>query len=327
MFPLTGRAEPPRPAGLLLAGLPTARTMSRLIQKTSLAVAGHCYRATAMRGQLARDRCLITHLHGPQSEAHDEFVKNLPLRYFPIKWFFFFLSWYYYLIDYISINGSDRLIFINKSSYSFTKANFKFKKPFAIVYNSYENKNPTFKKIDFNEVNKIALIIGSTPIGKGLDIAIKAIIAARKKGANITLNIVGFKEFIRKKNNLPKYINYIGQIEPKDMVYAYKNADFLILPSRHESCGLVILEALSYGLPVIVSEACKFSEIENNHELGITVPGFGVRAWSEAIEHMCKKRIYNEFRKNISTCSKDNSLGGWDNSVQAFENFILTSNV
>ena len=55
------------------------------------------------------------------------------------------------------------------------------------------------------------------------------------------------------------------EIFPKlsDMSEFYKSIDSLVLPSLHEAFGLVVLEAMSWGKPCIVSSTAGVSEIIN----------------------------------------------------------------
>lgn len=48
-------------------------------------------------------------------------------------------------------------------------------------------------------------------------------------------------------------ISFLGYVNNKDLADVYKNHDIFILPSNSEPWGLVIDEALWYGLPVVVS--------------------------------------------------------------------------
>lgn len=73
------------------------------------------------------------------------------------------------------------------------------------------------------------------------------------------------------KLNLSSRVVFAGYHE--DLAKFYKNADMLVLASEREGLPTVMIEALSYGLP-IVSTDCNYgpSEILNNEHLGILVP-------------------------------------------------------
>ena len=58
-----------------------------------------------------------------------------------------------------------------------------------------------------------------------------------------------------KSNNIHEQVIYVGELCPGYQLNKYYNiADFTIFPSRLESFGLVIIESLSAGTPVLLLE-------------------------------------------------------------------------
>lgn len=55
-----------------------------------------------------------------------------------------------------------------------------------------------------------------------------------------------------------------GYVKDEDLVNFYKMADVLLFPSLHEGFGLPPLEAMSSGIPVIVSKKCSLPEVVGN---------------------------------------------------------------
>ena len=85
----------------------------------------------------------------------------------------------------------------------------------------------------------------------------------------IHLKIIGFQEDIDYCNicikKLKKYnISYelLGSIPHSNLSYHYKKSDIFCLPTHHENFGHVILEALSYGLPIIISNNTPWRNLE-----------------------------------------------------------------
>ena len=49
------------------------------------------------------------------------------------------------------------------------------------------------------------------------------------------------------------FVTFAGRIEQKRLPLYYSAADVLVVPSRYESFGLVALEALACGTPVVAT--------------------------------------------------------------------------
>ncbi|WP_298236973.1 glycosyltransferase family 4 protein [uncultured Algibacter sp.] len=63
-------------------------------------------------------------------------------------------------------------------------------------------------------------------------------------------------------------VSFIGMLSPEEMKNFYKNMDVIVLPSLHEAFGLVLIEALALGIPVLVSSRFgALTFIDNNKEL------------------------------------------------------------
>jgi glycosyltransferase involved in cell wall biosynthesis len=63
--------------------------------------------------------------------------------------------------------------------------------------------------------------------------------------------------------NLSGSIRFIGEVYTSAKDRLYSEADLFILPSHSENFGLVVAEALSFGLPVITTKATPWTGIAN----------------------------------------------------------------
>lgn len=119
-----------------------------------------------------------------------------------------------------------------------------------------------FKPID-NERNNVfnLLFVGRITPLKQIELAIEAVIEIKKTTNSIVrLDVIGpkndeqyFNELVTliKKNNAGDYISFIGSVNNKNLVEYYQNASLLLLPSAHESYGIVVVEAMSCGTPTV----------------------------------------------------------------------------
>jgi len=52
----------------------------------------------------------------------------------------------------------------------------------------------------------------------------------------------------------PRRVTFLGFMNQREMGMAYRAADLLVLPSSHEPWGLVVNEAMNFGVPALVSD-------------------------------------------------------------------------
>lgn len=67
-------------------------------------------------------------------------------------------------------------------------------------------------------------------------------------------------------------IHVHGAVEYEKLDVFYRQADVLVLPSAHEAWGLVVNEALGFGLWVVVSDQVGAKELLTSHDRGMIYP-------------------------------------------------------
>ena len=86
------------------------------------------------------------------------------------------------------------------------------------------------------------------------------------------------------------------QVDPKPY---YKEADIYIHPADKEGFGIVVPEAMSSGLPVIVSNKGGLPELVSNMEDGIVVDAYKAEEWAEAVIKLYNNRaLYDKISQN-----------------------------
>ena len=71
-------------------------------------------------------------------------------------------------------------------------------------------------------------------------------------------------------------VNFMGKLSDDELIRTYQNSDCLILPSinNNEAFGIVLIEALACGLPVIASDLPGVRKVFENYREGLlTTPG------------------------------------------------------
>jgi glycosyltransferase involved in cell wall biosynthesis len=105
------------------------------------------------------------------------------------------------------------------------------------------------------------LFAGRLAEQKGLFDLLTAISIVSRQGYRFTVDIVGGGVLAKKlgeevrRLSIEKHVNFHGQTPPEEMSLHYRTAHILILPSLYEGHPLVINEAMSHGMPVIVTRS------------------------------------------------------------------------
>lgn len=150
--------------------------------------------------------------------------------------------------------------------------------PFGISTKEYDKakKAPILTNKLRNKKNVKILFVGRLVHYKGVDVLIDAM--SKTEGAE--LFIIGggeLKDSLKKQVKdlkLSHRVHFMGRIPQKDLYAAFSDSDIFVLPSvnRAECFGLVQLEAMVYGKPVINTDLpTAVPEVSLDGETGITV--------------------------------------------------------
>lgn len=117
----------------------------------------------------------------------------------------------------------------------------------------------------------------------------------------LRLTIVGFGELeTRLKSLANDNIVFTGAIANKDLSKVYQQQDVFILPSKSETWGLVVEEALNNGIPVIVSDRVGCGAEFATPSYGIVFKYDSEESLRSAIIKITDTEYYNNLRLNIS---------------------------
>jgi len=141
------------------------------------------------------------------------------------------------------------------------------------------------------------LQVGDINKNKNIETTIKAIDLLISKGYNIKLDMVGKVKDQKIFNRIRDldYVNYLGYKPKEDLINIYRNNNIFILPSIHETFGLVYAEAMSQGLPVIYSRGQGFDGQFKDGEVGYSVQHDSTEEITKKIEKILDN--YSEMSK------------------------------
>ena len=161
---------------------------------------------------------------------------------------------------------------------------------FVSVFNldQYHLKNIKRVLLAFNELNKEYPALKLDIIGRGKESSIKRI-----------------KKYID-KCTFPENFSLLGPKPHEELLKLYGEYKGLILPSFPETFGMVFIEALNSGIPVLYAKNSGIDGFFNNYKIGEKVQHKSVNEIKDAIE---KIYLHNkEYLESIDELKEKNEL-------------------
>lgn len=131
-------------------------------------------------------------------------------------------------------------------------------------------------------------------------------VLAEKKDAQLWIVGTGHMEVELKEHveslGLTSSVHFLGKVSNEDLIRVYHAADVFVLPSLAELEGMVVLEAMASGLPIIIADAEQSASrffVRNNN--GKLFPSFDTQALAQAILFYVDKEKREEAGKASRT--------------------------
>jgi glycosyltransferase involved in cell wall biosynthesis len=172
-----------------------------------------------------------------------------------------------------------------------------------IVYSKEKCKEKLGLPLD----GSIILFLGNLVPYKGPDVLVKAMSRIVKDVPDTKLFFVGKGvmrdelEMLSKKLGVEKNVKFTGFVEEGLKHFYYRAADVFVLPSTMstESFGIVNLEAMACGVPIVASRIGGIPDVVKDGENGLLVPPRDSNALADAIIYLLEnEEVRNKMGKN-----------------------------
>jgi len=169
------------------------------------------------------------------------------------------------------------------------------------------------EKISKTEKTPILLYVGQIKKVKGLQNLIGAANALNEESDYISkILIVGDitnpkdEKFYRELQEMSKEkgldVGFLGWIPHEELPEIYKKADIFVLPSYTEALGMVIMEAMAVGLPVIATQTSGAKDLVEDGKTGFLVPIGNVVTLKEKIKVLLEN---SELRRAMGSAGRE----------------------
>ena len=159
------------------------------------------------------------------------------------------------------------------------------------------------------------LFVGRLDEEKGIQIILDA--SKKFKKSNVKFYFAGKGEYAEKIKSLEKElpVKLLGYVDNEDMlVKIYNDSDIFVLPSIssnrwEELFGIVLIEAMSCGLPVIASDCVGPKEIIDNGKTGFVIPQNNVEELVEKLDMLINNK---ELREKMGIHGRQKAVRDYD---------------
>jgi glycosyltransferase involved in cell wall biosynthesis len=145
------------------------------------------------------------------------------------------------------------------------------------------------------------LFVGIMRHVKGLDVLLRAVRILLDRGRPVSLAVVGESFYAAYQRDYERVlelvtelrldgaVQFLGGMAPADVAREMQQSALLVLPSRRETFGSVLPEALACGIPV-VSTRCGGPEEIVDESVGVLVPPENPQALADGIAEVLDRR-------------------------------------
>ncbi len=175
------------------------------------------------------------------------------------------------------VNNAEAVIVLSDKWNSFFEKNFKIKR-LIVIPNPVEQK-PTIIKQNNNSA-VVFLFLGRIADHKGIFDLINLVIEERDSLRGKCKFLVGGNHEVDRlkktiaDGGIEDLVEYIGWVQDDDKDRFFYKSDYFILPTYYEGMPMTILEALSYGKPVITTPVGSIPEVIEDSKNGfLFTPG------------------------------------------------------
>jgi glycosyltransferase involved in cell wall biosynthesis len=162
--------------------------------------------------------------------------------------------------------------------------------------------------------------VGRVAPEKDIPMALAAFEAIQARDPKARMVVVGDGPLRAKLASLHPKVVFTGVLSLPAMAIAYASADVFLFPSRSETFGNVLLEAMASGVPTVAFDYAGARQHLRHEENGLSVPFNDPAAWQEQALRLAGDP---ELRQRLGAAARITAEQvAWDPIVQRFETLL-----
>lgn len=174
---------------------------------------------------------------------------------------------------------------------------------------------------------KKVIAVGNHSYNKGYDLLLEAWKIVTEKHPDWQLDIYGKKDAASTYSKLAEILGVKDSVKfhdpVTDIAAKYVQSSIMVLPSRSEGFGMVLIEAMACGLPCVSFDCPNGpADIISNNEDGFLIENGNITAFAEKIILLMenaglRKSMAAKGRENVTRFLPENIVGKWDSLFKA----------
>ena len=129
-----------------------------------------------------------------------------------------------------------------------------------------------------SSTDQYILFVGRLVVQKGVDVALQAFSVLLRRCPHVRLIVVGdgslalYFQRVARYLGLSSQVSFVGWKTGQSLVRLYQGAEVVVMPSFYEPFGIVVLEAMACGRPVVATRTGGLAEVVEDGVNGFLVP-------------------------------------------------------
>jgi len=230
------------------------------------------------------------------------------------------------------LRHAEKIVTVSKETMKYVLRLGADKKKVQVIYNGVDteqfrpsNKNKNRKKLGLSQNRKIAFSVRRLVYKNGLDTLIESVPYLKQSHPELLVVVAGkgpSRKLIEnriKELNIQDNIKLAGFVPDEQLPTYYGAADCFILPSASgEGLPLVLLEAMSSGLPIIATTVGGTPELIKHMENGLLVPPRNPKAMAQALAKLLSdEKLGTTIGKEARRAAEEKF--SWEKNVEQLE--------